>query len=213
MRARVKAKLEMFVRAQAFVKAHPLDELGQTAIAKRLSEQLSEAQETATQQEQARIAERSANHRRATLRRQVQELLQYLFTVWRTTPEVPPADFPGRLLPIRDYIVAVGSSVRFVRPHEGKLLANGLSSTLLDEVLHLVAELEETWGIARKSRVEYISAREKLRFLVTQLSSTVKLVNEIYRYHYGGDSDFMAEWDMVRALAPDLRKRLKEDAA
>jgi hypothetical protein len=151
----------------------------------------------------------------ATLRAQIHQRLRYLATVARATPSLSQVllGAPGRRLPLADYLTVAQNNVSHARQQEHEFVANGLSPTLLDEVLKLVAEVQETTSKFNKGNRESIGGLVGLRELAAKLSDTVRVLDGIYRYHFGDDSDLMAEWEMVRALAPVPRSRPKEEAA
>lgn len=215
MNARIRRKLEMANRVFDFTRAHPVKAPGFAAVVERLTEQLGLARARGLEQEQGRIASRAATRHVATLRDQIHRRLQYLATVSRATPSLSQVLVvaPNRRLPLADYLVVARNSVSHAREREDEFVANGLSPTLLDEVDKLVDEIKETTSAFNKANMRRIGGVAGLKELAAKLSDTVRILDGIYRYHFGDDSDLMAEWDMVRALAPVPRSRPKEDAA
>lgn len=215
MNARVRRKIERGGRVFEFTKVHPVNAPGFAGVVGRLTEQLGQARTEILEEEQARIASKSATRHLATLRSQIYQRLRYLATIARATPSLSQVRLlaPNRRLPLADFLVVARSNLDHARVREEEFVANGLSPTLLDEVAAFVAEIGETTRVFNNARGRSIGDTTGLKFLAAKLSETVNVLDGIYRYHFGDDKDLMAEWDMVRALTPDPRSRPKDDAA
>jgi hypothetical protein len=209
MNARVRGKIEMAARVQEFSKAHPV--AGQTLgpILARLADELSRAREASLAQEQGSIAARSASKRQLTLRRSIRDRLYYVLAVGGTLEGFPKVRAPR--LHSTSFTDEARTLLNSTRKHEAALLKNGLSAGVFDDVERLLAELHQTKDLRRSRRMDQTHGRIQLQSVGNRLASHVRVLDGLYRFHYGDDVDLIAEWDMIRKIPRNGRGRAKED--
>jgi hypothetical protein len=206
MNAQVRRKLEMATRVREFSRAHVSPDPSYGIVLSRLEDRLTRAEAIAARQHTGMQASRGATAHRKELRRILHhQLLRYLVSVGQAAIK-DSAEVAERFkLPVLHstnaaFLTSAKSLIAAAESERERLLAEGMSATLLEDLSKMVTEFEAASESTRTARRDHIGARAELETVTENLLELVRVLDGINRYRYGKDPELMIEWNAARTV-------------
>jgi hypothetical protein len=148
MQARVRNKLSMLARAQAFCDANPSTDAGYQALAKSLADLMTAAGTEAAQQISGQHLEQASNARRDGLRRMLQYAqLRHLARVAASAAQQVPELAAQFVMPTgrdsnQQWVTKAREMVAAAATNQELLVSLGLGATFMDDLTDVVKRLD-----------------------------------------------------------------------
>jgi hypothetical protein len=202
----VRRRLEMFVHAKVFGRAHPATDPSYVVVMDQLDQGISRLEALAKQQQEGVSSSRSATARRRALRRRLHhELLRHLVTTAELAAEEDPAIASEYAMPDahatnQAFIIYARRMLEHGQTRKDLLEKHGLAVTLLDDLGAALTEYEASVNAASEARREHIGARAELRALSDELMLVVGMLDGLNRYRFAGNAELQAAWASARKV-------------
>jgi hypothetical protein len=202
----VRRRLEMFVHAREFSRAHPATDGSYTVVLTQLDQGIIRMQSLAKQQQEGVAASRASTARRHALRRRLHhELLRHLVTVAGLAATEDPAV-------VKEFAILQGHATNEVfrtfarrmlehgQARKELLVKHGLSETLLDDLTAALDQYDAEIDAGSEGRRKHIGARAELRALSDELMLVVGMLDGLNRYRFAGNAELQAGWASARKV-------------
>jgi len=205
MKAHVRRKLAMAVRARNFNRANPSTDASYVVVAARLEELIPRADALAVQERAGRLEERGATARREQLRREVTELLRHLVRVAEVAAKERPElanqfKLPSATGPYKDFITGAKAILAKATVERELLVRKGLGEKLLEELGQLVTQFEAATDSVHSGRRAHVGARADLGTVTDEIVEQVNLLDGLNRQRFRDDPERLAAWESARNI-------------
>jgi hypothetical protein len=213
VKADVRRKLEMAVRALEFSQDHPSTDASYVSVVARLQDRVKRLNADIVEEIDGVASERGARaHREAVRRMTLLEQLRHLVRVARLGVREQPELAPLIVLPVataanKVFISVAKRMLANALPLKDLLAPYGLGETLLDDIAAAIAEFEQATRTAHGGRDEHVGASAELKALARECVAIVGVLGGFNRFRFRGEPDLLAAWKSVSKVAGPFRRR------
>lgn len=209
MIAKQKQQLEAFVRAQAFVAAHPIaGPLGYGSAIRTLEEVVPRLRGLAGAQVTGRALSRAERRQQEKLIQQLRDRhMRPIAAIARAQIE-PESDvrmpaairMPRGQLGVTKILQASDGMIEAARPFEAAFIANGLPADFLARFTSARNELEATLSGRATLVGTHIGARAGLQVQIRRGRSAIDRLDAVVRAAFDGDEETLAKWRAAKRV-------------
>ena len=212
MRTEVRRKLEMGERVRIFSRDHPSDDPSYIILLGRLEDRVARGDALAAQERNGRIAERTATDRRNGLRRDMHfQTLRHLVQAGEAAAKEKP-ELAGKFqlrsprATNKAFLVSARTMLADGLANKDLLVAQGLSSAMLDQLAAAVTQLEEATRDGIIARSSHVGARADLSSVTDEILAVVDQLDTFNRFRFRNDPELTAAWESVRTADRPFRR-------
>ncbi len=209
----VRRKLEMAARVRDFHRAHPFMDPSHQALAVRIGELLTKAQDLAVQEQAGRMGSKAATRHRRALRQVLERaMIRYLSRVADLAAYEAPDlagrfRLPGRRSANAAFIARAWDLVNLAREHQELLGRYGLGAGQLDEVVDALNRFEAATERANAGRRSHVGAHAQLNEVARQLMELLGPIDVLNRYRFAAHAEQLAAWRSARNVLGPFRSK------
>jgi len=218
MNALLRRRLEMAARARDFLRAHQSEVQSEATALTRLEELLERAQTLEAQQQNGLVATHAASARREELRHTLQRTLLKFLAAVATVAAKANTDLliqvrlPRRVASNQSFLSAARRILTKATVEKDLLIAQGLSTTLFDDMAKALTGFEQTLESTRAGRRDHTGASADLGRITTEIGEQVRLLDGLVRYRFGDNAELMGAWNSARNEVGPSRSHIQPDA-
>lgn len=206
MRAEIRRRFEMVVRALRFTQANPDPSAGYQAAQATLEAGVERMEALAARQRSGRLAAQAATARKRDLRDALdQTFLAHVSRVGVLAADVAP-ELSGRFRRRREnesyhaFRTAAGVAVELAKAHRDVLVRHGLAEALLERAERQLGELDAVTREAAEARRAHVGAGAELDRVIQELGRVVRVLDGLNRFRFGEEPAELAAWESATAV-------------
>jgi hypothetical protein len=212
MRTEVRRKLEMGERVLVFSRDHSSDDPSYVILLGRLEDRVARGDALAAQERAGRSAEQAATDRRNGLRRDMhfqtlRHLVQAGVAAAKEKPELA-GKFQLRSTSATNkaFLVSAKAMLADGQANKDLLVAQGLSSAMLDQLATALTQFEEASRDSKTARTSHVGARADLSAVTEEIVEVVNLLDTFNRFRFRDDPELAAAWESARTADRPFRR-------
>src|ERR1051325_9246456 len=204
MRNEVRRKLEMGARGLVVRPGASSRGPSYATLPGRRGDRVARGDALAAHERNGRIAEQAATDRRNSLRREMHfQTLRHLVQAGEAAAKEKP-ELVGKFqlrsprATNKAFLVSARTMLADGLANKDLLVAQGLSSAMLDQLAAAVTRLEEATRDGITARSSHVGARADLSTVTDEIHAVVDQLDTFNRFRFRDDSELTAAWESVR---------------
>lgn len=212
----IRSKLDMGDRAHAFGLAHPSDDPAVTGLVTRLGGKLERGHTLAMQEVTGRLTVHSSVDNKDEIRALIRENLHIL----SAAADLAGVDEPGLDVVFRlphahashhAFLTSTKATLAQAESRRDQFIAQGMPTTLLDDLNGLVAQYEEAVDDKQLGTNAHVGANADLEAVAREIMMIVDLLDRVYAVRFRKNAELLAAWNSAREVVGPARSTPEEE--